>query len=133
MFSPALVNDAKFGVNQEIYHSANVAQSPLSVTVSQFSPLTGASTSDAAAKTFSNLDDVSWMRNKHILKFGYEIRWIQMNQGARKVGHLLTIRRLCSQSIKRTTLLIYRNFRSSGCERHNIGGTYRMNTRRRRT
>ncbi|MGC2660603.1 MAG: TonB-dependent receptor [Bryobacteraceae bacterium] len=88
VFSPALVNDAKFGINQEIYHSANVSESPLSVTVSQFSTLGGASTSDAAAKTFSSLDDVSWVKGKHILKVGYEIRWIQMNQGSSQSGTL---------------------------------------------
>jgi hypothetical protein len=88
VFTPTLVNDAKFGVNQEIYHSGNVSQSPFSVTVSQFSPLTGASTSDAAAKTFSNLDDLSWVKGKHIFKFGYEIRWIQMNQGSSQSGTL---------------------------------------------
>ena len=58
-----------------------MSQSFASATVSQFSPLTGSSTSDAAAKTFSNLDDLSWVKGKHILKVGYEIRWIQMNQG----------------------------------------------------
>ena len=88
VFTPTLVNDAKFGVNQEIYHSANLSESPFSVTVSQFSTLTGASTSDAAAKTFSNLDDLSWVKGKHILKFGYEIRWIQMNQGSSQSGTL---------------------------------------------
>jgi hypothetical protein len=88
VFSPTLVNDAKFGFNQEIYHSANVSQSPFSATVSQFSSLTGASTSDAAAKTFSNLDDLSWVKGKHIFKFGYEIRWIQMNQGSSQSGTL---------------------------------------------
>ncbi|HEX4810605.1 MAG TPA: carboxypeptidase-like regulatory domain-containing protein [Bryobacteraceae bacterium] len=88
VFSPSLVNDAKFGVNQEIYHSANVSQSPLTVTVSQFSSLTGNSSSDAAAKTFSNLDDLSWIRGKHIFKLGYEIRWIQMNQGSSQSGTL---------------------------------------------
>jgi hypothetical protein len=86
VFSATLVNDAKFGVNQQIYHSANVSPSPLSVTVSQFSPITGSSSSDAAAKTFSNLDDLSWVKGKHILKFGYEIRWIQMNQGSSQSG-----------------------------------------------
>ncbi len=81
VFTAVLVNDIKFGINQQIYHSANVSQAPLTATVSRFSPLSGSSSSDAAAKTFSNLDDLSWMRGKHILKFGYEIRWIQMNQG----------------------------------------------------
>ncbi len=88
VFTPALVNDAKFGVNQQIYHSANVSVSPFSVTVSEFSTLTGSSSSDAAAKTFSSLDDLSWVKGKHILKTGYEIRWIQMNQGSSQSGTL---------------------------------------------
>ncbi len=88
VFSPSLVIDTKFGVNQEIYHSANLSHTPYSVTVSGFSPLTGSSSSDAAAKTFSHLTDLSWVRGKHILKFGYEIRWIQMNQGSSQSGTL---------------------------------------------
>ena len=86
VFTPTVVNDAKFGVNQEIYHSATESQSPLTVTVSQFSALAGSSSSDAASKTFSNLDDLSWVKGKHLLKFGYEIRWIQMNQGSSESG-----------------------------------------------
>ncbi len=88
VFSPSVVMDSKLGINQEIYHSANVSQSPYSLTVSQFSPLTGSSSSDAAAKTFDHLTDLSWVRGKHILKFGYEIRWIQMNQGSSQSGTL---------------------------------------------
>ncbi len=88
VFNSALVNDVKFGVNQQIYHSATVSQSPFSLSVSQFSPLAGNSTSDAAGKTFSNLDDLSWVKGKHILKAGYEIRWIQMNQGTSQSGTL---------------------------------------------
>ncbi|MBV8864084.1 MAG: TonB-dependent receptor, partial [Acidobacteriaceae bacterium] len=86
VFTPAIVNDAKFGANQEIYHAATVSQSPLSITVSQFSALAGNLSSDVAAKTFSNLDDLSWIKGKHLLKFGYEIRWIQMNQGTSQSG-----------------------------------------------
>ena len=88
VISPTLVNDAKFGVNQQIYHSGNISQSAFTATVSQFSPLAGQSSSDAAAKTFSNLDDLSWVKGKHILKVGYEIRWIQLNQGTSASGSL---------------------------------------------
>ncbi len=88
VFTPSVVVDAKFGLNQQIYHSANVSNSPYSTTVSQFSPITGASSSDAAAKTFSDLVDLSWVKGKHVFKFGYEIRWIQMNQGSSQSGTL---------------------------------------------
>ncbi len=88
VFTPELVNDVKFGVNQEIYHTANLSGSPFSVTASQFSSLAGNSTTDNAAKTFTNLDNLTWVKGKHILKFGYEIRWIQLNQGDSASGTL---------------------------------------------
>jgi hypothetical protein len=89
VFSPSLVNDAKFGVNQLIYHTNNVSGSPFTVSVSNgFSSLAGNSTTDNAAKTFSSLDDLTWVKGKHILKAGYEIRWIQLNQGDSASGTL---------------------------------------------
>ncbi len=88
VFTPAVANDAKFGINQEIYHSANVSGSPFTVTASQFSTLAGSSSSDTAAKTFSHLDNLTWVTGKHILKFGYEIRWIELNQGNSQSGTL---------------------------------------------
>ncbi len=88
VLSPSLVNETKFGVNQQIYHTVNVSTSPLTVNVSGFSPLAGNSTTDAAAKTFSLLDDVTWVKGKHILKTGFEIRWIELNQGSSQSGSL---------------------------------------------
>jgi hypothetical protein len=88
VFTPSLVNDAKFGFNQELYHTENVSESPFTVSVSGFSALAGNSTTDNAAKTFSNLDDLTWVKGKHILKAGYEIRWIQLNQGDSSSGSL---------------------------------------------
>ena len=50
--------------------------------------MAGNSTTDAAAKTFSLLDDVTWVKGKHILKTGFEIRWIELNQGSSQSGSL---------------------------------------------
>ena len=86
--TPSLVNETKFGVNQQIYHTVNVSTSPFTVNVSGFSALAGNSTTDAAAKTFSLLDDMTWVKGKHILKGGFEIRWIQLNQGSSQSGSL---------------------------------------------
>ena len=88
VFTPSLVNDAKFGVNQQIYHTENVSGSPFTVNTPGFSSLAGNSTTDTAAKTFSLLDDLTWVKGKHILKVGYEIRWIQLNQGDSSSGTL---------------------------------------------
>jgi len=88
VFSPSLVDEAKFGVNQTISHTANISGVPFSVSVSNLSSLTGASTTDVAGTTFSYVDDLSWMKGRHVLKFGVEIRRINMNSGNSPTGTL---------------------------------------------
>ena len=56
--------------------------------VSGFSSLTGASTTDYPSKSFDLIDDVSWAKGKHTIKFGFEIRWIALNQGTSQSGSL---------------------------------------------
>ncbi len=88
VFAPTLVNDLKFGVNQSIYHTANVSPIPLTVSVSGFSSLTGSSTTDYPSKTFDLIDNLSWAKGKHVIKFGYETRWVLLNQGTSQSGTL---------------------------------------------
>ena len=88
VFSPSLINELKFGVNQTIYHTANVSPVPLGIAVSGFSSLTGSSTTDYPSKTFDLIDDLSWARGRHIFKFGFETRWILLNQGTSQSGTL---------------------------------------------
>jgi hypothetical protein len=78
----------KLGVNQTVYHTANLSPVPFGVSVSGFSALTGSSTTDYPSKTFDLLDDVSWAKGKHIIKFGFEIRWVLLNQGTSQSGTL---------------------------------------------
>lgn len=88
VFSPDLMTEAKFGVNQDIYHTANISSVPFAVNVSNLSPLTASSTTDGDGTTFSYVDDTTWVKNRHILKFGVEIRRINMNQGNSASGTL---------------------------------------------
>ena len=88
VFTPTLVNDAKFGINQTIYHTANLSLVPFGVAVSGFSSLTGSSTTDYPSKSFDLLDDLSWSKGRHTIKFGFEIRWIFLNQGTSQSGTL---------------------------------------------
>ena len=88
VFTPTLVNEAKFAINQTIYHTANLSPSPFTFSVSGFSSLTGHSTTDYPSKTFDLLDDASWVKGNHTLKFGFEIRWILLNQGTSQSGTL---------------------------------------------
>jgi hypothetical protein len=86
VFTPSLISEIKFGVNQTIYHTANLSPLSLGVAVSGFSSLTGASTTDYPSKTFDLIDDVSWAKGKHVVKAGAEIRWILLNQGTSQSG-----------------------------------------------
>jgi hypothetical protein len=88
VFTPTLVNDLKFGLNQTIYHTANLSPVPFGVSVSGFSSLTGASTTDYPSKSFDLIDDLAWSKGKHTLKFGFEIRWVLLNQGTSQSGTL---------------------------------------------
>ncbi len=86
VFSPALVNDLKFAVNETIYHTASDSPLPLGVSVSGFSPISASTTSDAYAKALDLIDDVAWSKGKHTIKFGGEVRWLFMNQGSSASG-----------------------------------------------
>ena len=88
VFTPTLVNDLKFGLNQTIYHTANLSPVPFGVSVSGFSSITGASTTDYPSKSFDLIDDLAWSKGKHTLKFGFEIRWVLLNQGTSESGTL---------------------------------------------
>jgi hypothetical protein len=86
--TPSLINEARFGVNQTIYHTANLSPVPFGVAVSGFSSLTGSSTTDYPSKTFDLIDDLAWAKGRHIIKFGFETRWIRLNQGTSQSGTL---------------------------------------------
>jgi hypothetical protein len=88
VFSPSLIGETKFGVNQTIYHTANVSGVPFGVSVSGFSPLTGSSTTGYPSKTFDLIEDISWAKGRHTLKFGYETRLVFLNQGSSQSGTL---------------------------------------------
>ena len=92
VITPTLVNDVKFGLNQTIYHTAKVSPVPFGISVSGpgggFSGLTGASTTDYPSKSLDLTDDVAWATPKHEFKFGFETRWILLNQGTSQSGSM---------------------------------------------
>ena len=88
VFSPTLLDEAKFGLNQDIYHTANVSAVPFGVSVSNLSSLTAGSTTDGDGTTFSYVDDLTWQKARHVLKLGVEVRRINMNQGNSQSGAL---------------------------------------------
>jgi hypothetical protein len=88
VFSPSLVNEFKFGVNQDIYAASTLSPVPYTTSVSGFSSLAGRTTNQYPSKTISLLDDVSWSKGSHTLKFGFEFKRLFLNQGTASSGAL---------------------------------------------
>ncbi|HUA19475.1 MAG TPA: carboxypeptidase regulatory-like domain-containing protein [Bryobacteraceae bacterium] len=88
VFTPTLINELKFGINQNFYHSGTLSPLPYTFSVSGFSSFAGSSTSDDPSKTISVLDDWSWSKAKHTFKFGVEIKRDFLNQGSSSKGTL---------------------------------------------
>jgi hypothetical protein len=88
VFSPTVVNEAKFGINQDFYHSGTISPVPFTFSVSGFSPLAGDTTSDNPSKAISAVDDISWSKGNHTLKFGFEAKRMFLNQGTSSSGTL---------------------------------------------
>ena len=81
VFSPSLVNEFKFGVNQDIYVASTLSRVPYTISVSGFSSLAGRTTNQNPSKTISLLDDVSWSKGSHTMKFGFEFKRLFLNHG----------------------------------------------------
>jgi hypothetical protein len=88
VFTSNLIDELKFGINQTLYHTANLSPVPFGIAVSGFSSLTGSSTTDYPSKSFDLIDDLSWAKGNHTIKFGVETRWIFLNQGTSQSGTL---------------------------------------------
>ena len=81
VFLPTLINEFKFGINQDFYHAATLSPVPYTFAVSGFSPLAGRTTSDNPSEAISLLDDISWAKGSHTLKVGFEFKRLFLNQG----------------------------------------------------
>src|ERR1017187_7509010 len=53
VFSPRVVNEFKFGIDQDLYHTATLSPLPYTFSVSGFSSLSGITTSDYPSKSIS--------------------------------------------------------------------------------
>ena len=83
IFSSSVVNEAKFGFNRGNVYTTNVAADGLaySVAVSGFASLNNNQQKIGVGNTFSGIDSLAWVKGRHVLKTGMEVRRIQLNQG----------------------------------------------------
>ncbi len=88
IFSPTLLNEAKFGFNRSTAINTNINQSEslYAISVPGFTPLNNDRVSTGVGNSFSWIDNLTWVKGKHVIKAGAEVRRIQMNQGTSASG-----------------------------------------------
>ncbi len=88
VFSPTLLNQLKFGFNRSTADTAFINQtgSLYAIAVSGFTTLSNGRVSTGVGNSFAGIDDATWVKGRHVIKAGVEIRRIQMNQGSTTYG-----------------------------------------------
>lgn len=88
IFSPSLVNEFKLGFNRSTADTYDIDQTgiPYVISVSGFTSLNNNRVSIGVGNSFSYIDNLTWVKGRHTLKAGIEIRRIQMNQGNTEAG-----------------------------------------------
>jgi len=81
--SPALANEVKFGFNRGTVIRANLNQNglPFSVVVPGLTAQNNNQTSIGVGNSFSVVDNATWVKGRHVVKAGVEVRRIELNQG----------------------------------------------------
>jgi hypothetical protein len=88
IFSSTLVNESKFGFNRSTAFTTSINQtgSVYTISVPGFTPLNNNRISTGVGNSFSGIDNLTWLKGRHVLKTGLEIRRIQVNQGSTANG-----------------------------------------------
>ena len=82
-FSSNWVNEVKFGFNRSTADRNNLSAlgSPYSIAVPGFTKLNTNQVNIGVGNTFGWIDNATWVRGRHTVKFGGEVRRIQLDQG----------------------------------------------------
>lgn len=88
IFSPSLVNEFEFGFNRSTAYTTNVNQTGqlYAISVPGFTTLNNDRVSIGAGNTFAEIDNLTKVVGRHVIKVGAEVRRIQMNQGKTASG-----------------------------------------------
>jgi len=113
IFSPHLVNEAKFGFNRSTDNTYNLNKTGI---LYQIAIATGPGpgfitqnydySSIYVGNSFSWLDNLTWIHGRHTLKFGAEIRRIQLNQEYGEHGKITfsTVEDLAANMVNKASL-----------------------------
>jgi hypothetical protein len=113
VFNPNLVNEVKFGFNRSSSNTYNLGKNgtPFEVAVST-GPGPGFVTQNYdyysiyVGNSFSWQDNLTWIHGRHTLKFGAEVRRIQLNQSSEEHGKITfsTIENMAANEVSKATL-----------------------------
>jgi carboxypeptidase family protein len=113
IFSPGLVNEAKFGFNRATSNTYNLNKTGIlyQVAIAQ-GPGPGFVTQNYdyysiyVGNSFSWLDNLTWIHGRHTFKFGGEVRRIQLNQSSEEHGKITfsTAEDLAANLVSRASL-----------------------------
>ena len=81
LFSPNLLNVAKFGLNRSPFHNPQICNFALAVNTDNFEPLNNCNTDNEVGTTLSFVDDLTITHGRHTFKTGVEYRRVRLNQG----------------------------------------------------
>jgi hypothetical protein len=113
IFTPTLVNEAKFGFNRATSNTYNLNKTGILYQIAISTPSApGFITQNYdygsiyVGNSFSWLDNLTWVHGRHTLKFGAEIRRIQLNQSSGDHGKITfaTIEDLAANEASRASL-----------------------------
>jgi hypothetical protein len=88
VFSPTLINETKFGFNRGTTDTIYLNQtgSLYALSVAGLTTLNNGRVSTGVGNTFAGIDDLTWVKGRHVIKAGVEVRRVQMNQGSSTYG-----------------------------------------------
>jgi hypothetical protein len=88
VFSPSVINETKFGFNRGTTRTVYLNQtgSLYAISVAGLTTLNNGRVSTGVGNTFAGIDDLTWVKGRHVIKVGVEVRRVQMNQGSSSYG-----------------------------------------------
>jgi hypothetical protein len=85
ILSPSTINVAKTGMNRANYHNWGYGTSPVAVSAPNFDGVSDTSLDTEVGTTYSYIDDITKIMGRQTLKFGVDIRRIQLNNSGNTV------------------------------------------------
>lgn len=85
IFSPALLNEAKFGLNRANYHNWTYGTSPVTLSAPEFDGVNDNTLDSEIGTTFSYIDNLTMIRGRNTFKFGVDIRRIRLNNSGNTI------------------------------------------------